>query len=91
MSWDWLKKQTQEGGLLVREELKTYAGPKVRALRGSVQTQCRTFELAMLRLKFVPKTVSYFFPLSLYSKDGIPADRKWRITNPLRKMMSLAW
>lgn len=41
-NWDWLKKQTQEGGLLAREELKTYAGSKVRALVGSAQTYCRT-------------------------------------------------
>lgn len=42
MSWDWLKKQTQKGGLLTREELKTYVGSKVRALVGSAQTHCRT-------------------------------------------------
>lgn len=51
--------------MLIREEPKSYTGSKIRALTGSVQTHCRTFEL-------VPKTVNYFFPLSLYSKEGIP-------------------
>lgn len=38
-----MKKQTQEGGLLTREELKTYVGSKVRALNGFSSNPLQNF------------------------------------------------